>query len=49
MEFNQLGNALYPLIEDVPAMEAILNSYSNRFDAKFPVMMQENARLNIGI
>ena len=41
----QLGNALYPLIEDVPAMEAILNSYSHRFDAKFPVMMQEKLGL----
>ena len=41
----QLGNALYPLIEDVPAMEVILNSYSHRFDAKFPVMMQEKLGL----
>lgn len=41
----QLGNALYPLIEDVPAMEAILNSYSFRFDAKFPLMMQEKLGL----
>ena len=43
----QLGNALYPLIEDVPAMEAILNSYSHRFDAKFPVMMQEKLGLSL--
>ena len=41
----QLGNALYPLIEDIPAMEAILNSYSHRFDAKFPKMMQEKLGL----
>ena len=41
----QLGNALYPLIEDIPAMETILNSYSHRFDAKFPLMMQEKLGL----
>ena len=41
----QLGNALYSLIEDIPAMEAILNSYSHRFDAKFPEMMQEKLGL----
>ncbi len=41
----QLGNALYPLIEDIPAMEAILNSYSHRFDAKFPKMMQDKLGL----
>ena len=41
----QLGNALYPLIEDIPAMETILNSYSHRFDAKFSLMMQEKVGL----
>lgn len=41
----QLGNALYPLIENITAMEAILNSYSHRFDAKFPVMMQDKLGL----
>ena len=41
----QLGNALYPLIEDISAMEAILNSYSIRFDEKFPIMMQNKLGL----
>lgn len=41
----QLGNALYPLIEDITAMEAVLNSYSRRFDEKFPIMMQEKLGL----
>jgi uncharacterized protein YdiU (UPF0061 family) len=41
----QLGNALYSLVEDISAMEAILNGYSHRFDAKFPVMMQEKLGL----
>ena len=41
----QLGNALYSLIEDISAMEAILNSYSHRFDAKFPIVMQEKLGL----
>ena len=41
----QLGNALYSLVEDIPAMETILNGYSHRFDAKFPVMMQEKLGL----
>ena len=45
VEFDSVRNALYPLIEDVPAMEAILNSYSHRFDAKFPLMMQEKLGL----
>jgi len=41
----QLGNALYPLIEDITAMEQVLNSYSTIFDAEFPKMMQQKVGL----
>lgn len=41
----QLGNALYPLIEDITAMEKILNSFSTKFDSEFPKMMQEKLGL----
>lgn len=41
----QLGNALYPLIEDIPAMELVLNSYTTQFDAQFPIMMQQKIGL----
>jgi uncharacterized protein YdiU (UPF0061 family) len=41
----QLGNALYPLIEDITAMEQVLNSFSTIFDAKFPKMMQQKVGL----
>jgi len=41
----QLGNALYPLIEDITEMEQILNSYSEIFDAEFPKMMQQKVGL----
>jgi len=41
----QLGNALYPLIEDITAMEQVLNSYSTIFDVEFPKMMQQKVGL----
>jgi len=41
----QLGNALYPLIEDLTAMEQVFNSYSTIFDAEFPNMMQQKVGL----
>ncbi len=41
----QLGNALFPLIEDINAMEKALNSYSTFFDAEFPKMMQQKVGL----
>lgn len=41
----QLGNALFPLIDDLNAMELILNSYTKQFDVKFPKMMQEKLGL----
>lgn len=36
----QLGNALYPLIQDVPAMEKILDDCNSRFDTRYHQMMQ---------
>ena len=41
----QLGNALYPLIEDIDAMERILKHYSIQFDVEFPKMMQQKVGL----
>lgn len=41
----QLGNALYPLIEDIHAMEEVLNGYSATFDLEFPKMMQQKLGL----
>lgn len=41
----QLGNALYPLIEDIEAMEQALNSFTTKFDVEFPKMMQEKLGL----
>lgn len=35
----QLGNALYPLIEDIPAMETILTAYNKTYDTKYHKMM----------
>ena len=35
----QLANALYPLIEDVKPLEAILDGYSNEFQSDFMKMM----------
>jgi len=35
----QLANALYPLVEDVPALEAILKSYQQRYPKKYFTMM----------
>jgi serine/tyrosine/threonine adenylyltransferase len=36
----QLGNALYPLIEDIAAMQKVLQSYSEQFDRKFFIQLQ---------
>jgi uncharacterized protein YdiU (UPF0061 family) len=41
----QLGNALYPLIEDIHAMEEVLNGYSTTFDLEFSKMMQQKLGL----
>ena len=41
----QLGNALYPLIEDIAPMEEVLNSYSKQFDSQFPIMQQQKLGL----
>ena len=35
----QLGNALYPLIEEVSAMEEVLNSFNEGFSKKYHFMM----------
>jgi uncharacterized protein YdiU (UPF0061 family) len=42
----QLGNALYPLIEDLEQMELVLNSFTQQFDVKFPKMMQDKVGLS---
>ena len=41
----QLGNALYPLIEDIEVMEQVLNTFTTKFDVEFPKMMQEKLGL----
>ncbi|KAB1067934.1 YdiU family protein [Tamlana haliotis] len=41
----QLANAIYPLIEDVPALEAILNSYQTTFDKVSFKMMRSKLGL----
>jgi len=41
----QLGNALYPLIEDIAPMEEVLNSYSKQFDSQFPIIQQQKLGL----
>jgi uncharacterized protein YdiU (UPF0061 family) len=41
----QLGNALYPLIEDIAPMEQVLNSYSQQFDSQFPILQQQKLGL----
>lgn len=41
----QLGNALYPLIEDIPAMEKILEDYNIEFDKQYHLMMQKKLGL----
>lgn len=37
----QLGNALYPLIEDIPAMENLLSEFNENFDKKYHQMMSD--------
>ncbi|MCL4110216.1 UNVERIFIED_CONTAM: hypothetical protein GTU68_030600 [Idotea baltica] len=41
----QLGNSLYPLIEDVEPLEDILNSYANIFAPKYLEMMKSKIGL----
>ena len=41
----QLGNAFYPLIEDIAPMEEVLNSYSQQFDSQFPIQQQQKLGL----
>jgi uncharacterized protein YdiU (UPF0061 family) len=42
----QLGNALYPLIEDISQMEQVLNSYSQQFDSQFSIVQQQKLGLH---
>jgi uncharacterized protein YdiU (UPF0061 family) len=35
----QLANALYPLIEDVPALEEILENYHNQWEERYPLLL----------
>ena len=41
----QLANALYPLIEDVKPMEAILDNYKTAFAKQYPAMMRQKLGL----
>ncbi len=41
----QLGNALYPLIEDIPAMQDILDQFSKDYDSQYRKMMQHKLGL----
>ncbi len=41
----QLGNALYPLIGDIPAMEKILEDYNTLFDQQYHQMMKNKLGL----
>lgn len=41
----QLGNALYPLIEDLPAMQNILDQFSKDYDILYRQMMQNKLGL----
>ncbi|MEC3906778.1 YdiU family protein [Tamlana sp. 2201CG12-4] len=43
----QLANAIYPLIEDAPALEAILNQYKTDFDTRSLSMMCSKLGLQI--
>lgn len=43
----QLANALYPLIEDAPALEAILEDYKTNFDIKSLKMMRSKLGLKL--
>lgn len=43
----QLANALYPLIEEAKALEAILNAYSTDFDKEYLNMMQNKLGFQI--
>ncbi len=42
----QLGNALYPIIEDVDAMEVVLNSFNEAFAKKYHFMMLDKMGLS---
>lgn len=35
----QLANSLYPLIEDIPALEEILDNYHNQWEERYPLML----------
>ena len=41
----QLGNALYPLIEDIPAMQDVLDQFSVEYDSQYHKMMQNKLGL----
>ena len=43
----QLGNALYPLIEDTDAMEEILDSFNKNFAKKYHFMMLDKLGLSV--
>jgi uncharacterized protein YdiU (UPF0061 family) len=42
----QLANALYPLIEDVPALEDILQDFHNAWEMHYPAMLARKLGLN---
>lgn len=42
----QLGNALYPIIEDVDSMEVVLNSFNEAFAKKYHFMMLDKLGLS---
>lgn len=41
----QLGNALYPLINDITLMQEVLDSYSKQYDRQFALMQQQKLGL----
>ena len=45
----QLGNALYPLIEDIPAMEAILNTFNPNYQQQYRAMMCQKLGIPAGV
>lgn len=42
----QLANALYPLIEDVPALEEVLENFQSTWEDQYPAMLARKLGLN---
>jgi uncharacterized protein YdiU (UPF0061 family) len=42
----QLANALYPLIEDVPALEEVLDNFHTAWEERYPAMLASKLGLN---